>query len=68
MSYSGRHCENTASKIVIIKIVAKSVAYAAILFIICVAIFVIAMDILKYCFGIDPVKEERQTNATGETC
>ena len=24
-----------------------------------VAMFVIIMDILKYCFGIDPVREER---------
>ncbi|UJR11646.1 hypothetical protein I4U23_015827 [Adineta vaga] len=25
-----------------------------------VAMFVIIMDILKYCFGIDPVHEERE--------
>ena len=25
-----------------------------------VAIFVVVMDILKYCFGIDPVEEERE--------
>jgi hypothetical protein len=25
-----------------------------------VVIFVIVMDILKYCFGIDPVHEERE--------
>jgi hypothetical protein len=25
-----------------------------------VAMFVIIMDILKYCFGIDPVSEERE--------
>ena len=32
----------------------------AIIALICVAAFVIIMDILKYCFGIDPVEEERE--------
>ena len=25
-----------------------------------VALFIVTMDILKYCFGIDPVHEERE--------
>jgi hypothetical protein len=58
-NYSGRHCEITATKIIIYKIVSKSFAYVAIIAMISVAMFVVIMDILKYCFGIDPVHEER---------
>ncbi|CAF1400193.1 unnamed protein product [Adineta ricciae] len=57
-SFSGRHCEITATKIVIYKTVSKSVSYIAIIAMITVAAFVIIMDILKYCFGIDPTREE----------
>jgi hypothetical protein len=59
-SYFGRHCEITATKIEIYKMVSKSFAYIAIIALISVAIFIIMMDILKYCFGIDPVGEERK--------
>jgi hypothetical protein len=58
--YSGRHCEITATKIKIYKFVSKSFAYVAIIVLISVAMFIVIMDILKYCFGIDPVHEERQ--------
>ena len=40
--------------------VSKSFAYVAVIALVCVVAFVITMDILKYCFGIDPVKEERE--------
>jgi hypothetical protein len=40
--------------------VSKSFAYVAITAMTTVAMFVIIMDILKYCFGIDPVHEERE--------
>ena len=59
-SYSGRHCQITAKRIIILQRVSKSFAYVAIIAIITVAMFVIIMDILKYCFGIDPVEEERE--------
>ena len=58
--YSGRHCELTASKIKIYKIVSQSFAYIGILVLISVVMFIIIMDILKYCFGIDPVRSERR--------
>ncbi|CAF1113374.1 unnamed protein product [Adineta ricciae] len=58
-SYSGRHCETASKKIVIFKIVSKSFAYIAVIALGCVAAFVIIMDILRYGFGIDPVREER---------
>ena len=59
-SYYGEHCEKTAMKIIILKTVSKSFAYIAILAMVVVGMFVVIMDILKYCFGIDPVEEERQ--------
>jgi hypothetical protein len=57
-SYSGQHCEITASKIKIYQIISKSFAYVAILAIITVAMVIIIMDILKYYFGIDPTRED----------
>ena len=59
-SYSGRHCETTSPKIIVYKIVSQSFAYVAILALTSVAMFIVIMDILKYCFGIDPVHEERE--------
>lgn len=59
-SYSGRHCENTAQKIITRKMVSKSFSYVAIIALTSVATFIIIMDILKYCFGIDPVETERE--------
>lgn len=40
--------------------VSKSFAYVAIFMIISTAMFIVIMDVLKYCFGIDPVEEERE--------
>jgi hypothetical protein len=59
-SFFGRHCEIVAIKIKIYRIVSKSVAYVAIIVIGSTAMFIVIMDILKYCFGIDPVDEERE--------
>lgn len=57
-SYSGRHCEFMANRIWVIQTVSKSFGYASILFLVSVVMFIVAMDILKYCFGIDLTKEE----------
>jgi hypothetical protein len=59
-SYFGRHCEHTTKKMVIYKIVSKSFGYVAIIAMVIVGMFIVIMDILKYCFGIDPVEEERE--------
>ena len=59
-SYSGRHCEITSTRMVVRQMVSKSFGYIAILALIVVAMFIVIMDILKYCFGIDPVGEERE--------
>ena len=56
--YSGDHCEITATEIVVYKTISKSFAYIAIIAMVSVAMFIIVMDILKYCFGIDPTREE----------
>ncbi|CAF0729243.1 unnamed protein product [Adineta steineri] len=58
--YSGRHCEITATKIIIYKIISKSFAYIAIIAMASVMIFIIVMDVLKYFFGIDLTREERE--------
>ena len=42
------------------KFVSKSFAYIAIIAMTSVAMFIVIMDILKYCFGIDPVENERE--------
>jgi hypothetical protein len=59
-SYSGRHCEITATKIIIYKTVSKSFSYIAIIAMVSVVMFFVIMDILKYCFGIDPTREESE--------
>ena len=59
-SFSGRRCEIVATKILIYRFMSKSFAYIAIIAMTTVAMFVVIMDILKYCFGIDPVHEERE--------
>jgi hypothetical protein len=59
-SYSGRHCEITNSGTVIRQMVSKSFSFIAIFALVIVAAFIVIMDILKYCFGIDPVHEERE--------
>ncbi|CAF1332299.1 unnamed protein product [Rotaria sordida] len=53
-SYSDRHCDIITKKILICRIISKSFAYIAIIPMTIVAMFVVIMDILKYCFGIDP--------------
>jgi hypothetical protein len=35
--------------------VSRSFAFVAIAALICVLMFIVTMDILKYCFGVDPV-------------
>jgi hypothetical protein len=57
-SYSGGHCEITASSLTIRQIVAKSFGYIAIIFIISVFVFVGTLDVLKYVFHIDSARGE----------
>ncbi|UJR16931.1 hypothetical protein I4U23_003829 [Adineta vaga] len=59
-SYSGRYCEFKANSIKIYETVSKSLAYIAIIAMIGVAMFIIVLDILKYCFKLDPVDSIRQ--------
>jgi hypothetical protein len=59
-SYYGRHCENIITKIKVYQTVSKSFAYIAITTLTITVMFIVIMDILKYCFGIDPVHEERK--------
>ena len=59
-SYSGRHCEIKANGLLIRQIISQSFAYVAILAIVSVAAFVIILDFLKYCLGIDSVGRARK--------
>jgi hypothetical protein len=58
ISYSGRHCEIVATTLAVRQFVCKSFGYIGILCLTIVASFFVIMDILKYCFGIDPTKHE----------
>ena len=58
--YSGRYCEIASTEFIVHQVVSKSVSYVAILFLVSVVLFILILDILKYCFGIDPVKDERE--------
>ena len=57
-SYSGRHCEIISQSTYVRQMVSKSFAYIAIIALALLAMFVVLMDVLKYGFGIDPVKHE----------
>lgn len=59
-SYAGRTCEVAEKRLVTLQMVSRSFAYVAIIAIVGVAIVVVVLDILKYCFGIDPVHRKRQ--------
>ena len=47
-----------ASKLKISQAVSRSFGYVVICALIIVAIFIVVLDVLKYVFGIDPVREE----------
>lgn len=55
-AFSGRFCENKATDLVVKEATSKTFAYVAILAISIVVVFVIALDLLKYGFKIDPVR------------
>ncbi|CAF3922656.1 unnamed protein product [Adineta steineri] len=57
-SFTGRHCEITQNTMVIHQMVSKSIGYISIIFIVGVCMFFVIMDILKYCFRIDPAKSQ----------
>jgi hypothetical protein len=57
---SGRHCDQVSTGTIIRQYIAKSFSYIAIIAIATVAGFIIVLDILKYGFGIDPVRAERE--------
>ena len=57
-SYSGRHCEIKGTKVIVVQIVSKSFAAIAILGMSSIVAFIFFMDILKYCFGINPIRSE----------
>ena len=63
-SYSGRHCETTASSLAVRQKVTRSFGYVAILFLAGVFLFIVLLDVLKYIFHIDPAPEKRTRQVT----
>ena len=59
-SYSGRYCEVISSELQFYQAASKSFAFVAICVMIIAVLFIIMMDVLKYVFGIDPVREDRE--------
>ena len=59
-SFSGRYCEITATKTVVLRAVSRSFAYIAILCLLGAVLFIVVMDVLKYGFRIDPTRNERE--------
>ena len=57
-SFSGSQCELVAKRTAILRRISQSLGYIAIISITAVATFVIVLDVLKYGFGIDPVRNE----------
>ena len=60
-SYFGEHCETTANQLVFRQTVSRSFTFVAIIAITSVLLFIVVLDVLKYCFGIDPMKKTLQT-------
>ncbi|CAF0842565.1 unnamed protein product [Adineta steineri] len=59
-SFSGRYCEMISTKTSAHRIVSKSFAFIVIVVSIITFMFVIVLDILKYCFNVDPMRKELQ--------
>ena len=58
--YSGRHCDVSSGALVLRRTISRSLGYIAIVAISLLAIFIVAMDVLRYCFGIDSIRRERR--------
>ena len=56
--YSGRYCQILTKKVTNYKIMSTSISYIGIIVIMSVAMFIVIMDVLKYCFDIDPTQKE----------
>ena len=63
-SYSGRSCEIKSRRLVTRQIISKSWACVAIVALGLVAAFIVAIDVLKYVFGVDFIgKRAKKTKA-----
>ena len=60
-SFLVRHCEMRSSQLAVYQTISKSFAYVVIIAMIIVALFIVVLDILKYCFGIDPIDRKPQS-------
>ena len=60
-SYSGRHCEMKTNQLALYQTVSKSFAYVVIIAMMIVAMCIVVLDVMKYCFGIDPIDRRLQS-------
>ena len=58
--FSGRHCEIASTAATVLKIVAKTLGFVAIISLVTVVVFVNVMDMMKYWLGIDATAAEIQ--------
>ena len=58
VSFTGRHCEIKTKKAAIRQAVSRSFVVVVLVSLGIVGAFIVAMDILKYGLGIDPVQKE----------
>ena len=56
--FSGQQCQMIEEKYRQLRILSISSASISIVVIVSLIVFVLMMDVLKYVFGIDPIKEE----------
>ncbi|CAF0842517.1 unnamed protein product [Adineta steineri] len=59
-SFSGRYCEIISTKTTAHRMVSKSFGFIVIVVSIITFMFIIVLDILKYCFNVDPMCKELQ--------
>ena len=52
-NYVGRYCETKQSPLLLLQKVTKSFASIATVYIVCICLFVIVLDILRFVFGIN---------------
>ena len=57
-SFYGQYCEYCSTKQTILRTASRSIAYIVIIFLVCTAVYIIIMDVLKYFFGIDLAKNK----------
>ena len=63
-SYSGRHCEIKSKATAVLQAVSRSFAFVAIIAMVTLALLIVLLDVLKYCFNVNkdirPIRRKKQ--------